>query len=77
MENLEEMKLNANDEELTVAEKVFGRKIEDDEIVEVRFGDLKEIAKNSVEETIKMLNEYGLIDIESWKALEEKRLSLN
>ena len=49
MENVEEMKLNANGEELTIEEKLFGRKIDDDEIVKVRWGDLKEAWKSYIE----------------------------
>lgn len=47
--NVEEMKLNANGEELTIEEKLFGRKIDDDEIVQVRYGDLKKALKAYIE----------------------------
>jgi hypothetical protein len=47
--NVEEMKLNANGEELTIEEKLFGRKIDDDEIVQVRYGDLKKALRAYIE----------------------------
>ena len=65
--NISKKKSNENEETtMDISEKLFGRKIEDDEIVGVRFGDLREAFCECTKMTIRELDEMGCLNMQKF-----------
>jgi hypothetical protein len=68
--NISKKKSNENEETMDISEKLFGRKIEDDEIIGVRFGDLREAFYEYTKMTIRELDEIGCLNMERFLSKE-------
>lgn len=68
--NISKKKSNENEDTMDISEKLFGRKIEDDEIIGVRFGDLREAFYEYTKMTIRELDEIGCLNMKRFLSKE-------